>query len=156
MTAQQLSIPWLRALRRYVGFILLANVVWEVAHLPLYSLWHSSSPLQLASAAAHCTLGDVIIAIIALVLTLLAVGEPDWPRTGSLRIAGLSTLSGVLYTTFSEWLNIVIRTNWQYAPEMPVVPGLGVGLSPFLQWILVPPIAHWFAQQNVYCRRDSQ
>lgn len=146
--AHKLSNVWLPALGRYLGCILLGNLVWEFAHLPLYTLWQTSSPGQLASAVAHCTLGDVTIATMALVLTLVAVGDSDWPRSGSTRVAVLSTLAGVAYTIFSEWLNIVVKANWQYAPDMPIVPGLGVGLSPLLEWIIVPLMAHWFVQRR--------
>ncbi len=29
---------------------------------------------------------------------------------------------------------------WSYSAAMPVIPGLGVGLVPVLQWIVLPPL----------------
>jgi hypothetical protein len=50
---------------------------------------------------------------------------------------------GIGYTVFSEWLNVVIRAAWAYSEWMPVIPLFGhkIGLSPLLQWIVVPAVA---------------
>jgi len=48
---------------------------------------------------------------------------------------------GAAYTVFSEWLNVEIRRSWSYAASMPVVPFLGTGLTPLLQWLIVPGLA---------------
>lgn len=58
----------------------------------------------------------------------------------------LTIVFGVLYTIFSEWLNVVIRQTWAYAELMPVVPVIGTGLSPLLQWIAIPLAAFRFAR----------
>ena len=42
------------------------------------------------------------------------------------------------YTVFSEWLNVEIRRSWSYTAAMPVVRFLGTGLTPLLQWLIVP------------------
>ena len=48
---------------------------------------------------------------------------------------------GVAYTIFSEWLNVEIRRSWSYTAAMPVLPFLGTGLAPLLQWLIVPSLA---------------
>lgn len=139
---------WLKILRRYLAFVLLANLAWEFAHLPLYTIWATASRSELVFAVAHCTLGDIIIATIALVLSVLLLGDPRWPRAGYVRVATLTTGAGVIYTIFSEWLNLVVRASWAYAPEMPVIPLLGIGLSPLLQWLVLPPLGLWIARRG--------
>jgi len=62
---------------------------------------------------------------------------------------------GVGYTIFSEWLNIVVRQAWAYRDIMPVVPVLNVGLSPLLQWIVIPALAYVMALKPVG-RRNTQ
>ena len=64
-----------------------------------------------------------------------------WPARHFLRVAGLTIAGGVLYTIFSEWLNVSIRHSWNYSQAMPRLPVLGTGLAPFLQWIVVPLLA---------------
>ena len=75
---------WLAAIRRYLLLIAGANLVWEVAQLPFY-------------------------------------------------------------TIFSEWLNTSVRGSWTYSDLMPVVPVIGTGLAPLLQWCVVPTLAQWIA-----------
>ena len=52
-------------------------------------------------------------------------------------------------TVFSEWLNIEVRQAWAYRDAMPVIPVLGAGLSPVLQWIIVPLAGFWWALPRV-------
>lgn len=138
---------WLTAWRRYLGFVLVANLLWEIAQLPLYTIW--SRPLgEQILAAAHCTLGDVLIAMATLMFALIFAGDARWPAVGGKRVLIVTTLLGVAYTIFSEWLNIVIRQSWAYSDLMPRIPGLGTGLSPLLQWVLLPPLSLWFAYRR--------
>lgn len=139
---------WLATLRRYLAFVLLANLVWEFAHLPLYTIWDTAPPSKLVFAVAHCTLGDLIIATMALLLAALVAGDAAWPRARFWRVTLIATAFGVGYTVFSEWLNLVVRASWQYAPEMPVVPLVGIGLTPLMQWLILPPIGLWFASRR--------
>lgn len=48
---------------------------------------------------------------------------------------------GIGYTVYSEWVNTAVRKTWQYSNLMPTLPVLGTGLSPFIQWLIVPSIA---------------
>jgi len=51
-------------------------------------------------------------------------------------------------TILSEWLNVEIRRTWSYAAAMPVVPWLGTGLAPLLQWLVVPSLAFAITAQR--------
>ena len=52
---------------------------------------------------------------------------------------------GVGYTVFSEWLNIVVSEAWTYSEQMPIVPVIDAGLSPLMQWIVIPEAAFAWA-----------
>ncbi len=118
------------------------NLAWEVAQLPLYTLWREATPAFKAYAVVHCTIGDVLIGASALALALVLTGarSPQAWRWGA--IVALTVAIGVGYTIFSEWLNTVVRGGWAYAAAMPTVRigGLEVGLSPLAQWLVVPPL----------------
>lgn len=43
------------------------------------------------------------------------------------------------WTIWAEWHAVYITRAWAYGPSMPVTGGLG--LSPLLQWLALPPIA---------------
>jgi hypothetical protein len=116
------------------------NLVWEILHLPLYTIWASGTLESQAFAVLHCTAGDVLIAVSTLVPALLLVGDKTWPGTRFLPVLTMAVGLGLAYTIFSEWLNVVVRASWAYSTAMPVVPifGLRVGLSPTLQWLVIP------------------
>lgn len=137
------SPRWLRGLRSYLGMIAVGNLLWEGLQLPLYTIWRTGTVREQAFAIAHCTGGDVLIALSALTLALITVGDESWPGGRFRRVAGLALIFGLGYTAFSEWLNIVVRAAWSYSDWMPIVSiaGLNIGLSPLLQWIVVPGAA---------------
>ena len=55
--------------------------------------------------------------------------------------------TGLVITTFMEWLATDVLDRWQYAPNMPELPILGTGLLPILQWLTLPPLILWFVRQ---------
>lgn len=141
---------WLQALRRYAAFIVPAHLLWELGHLPLYTIWREGSPGEIVFAALHCTGGDALIAIATLTVALLLAGA-RWPiaRGAYWRVAAVTILLGVGYTAFSEWLNRDVRQAWAYSELMPVVPFFDTGLSPLLQWIVIPLGAFWWARRPI-------
>jgi hypothetical protein len=143
------AAAWLRVLRRYMAFVALANLVWEFAHLPLYTIWETGTPFALAFAALHCTGGDLLIALSSVMLALFLVGQSGWPARAHGRVVMLTIVFGLAYTAFSEWLNIEIREAWAYRDLMPVIPVIDAGLSPLLQWIVIPLVAFWWARRPV-------
>lgn len=146
--AHSLSRPECAALRAYGTTIVLVNLAWETAQLPLYTLWETGTSGEIAFAVLHCTVGDLLIASFALGLAILLSGGRHSIRR-PVRIGLLTVCLALAYTLFSEWLNTEIRQSWAYAPTMPVLPGLGTGLLPTAQWLLVPPLALWQAHRTL-------
>lgn len=144
---QQGESNWLRGLKVYLGVVAVANLVWEVLQLPLYTIWTTGTAHEIAFAVVHCTGGDVLIALSALTLALIAVGTKSWPADSHRWVMLVTLALGVGYTIFSEWLNVIVRSSWTYSPLMPVVPILNVGLSPLLQWTVVPFVALCLARK---------
>jgi hypothetical protein len=138
---------WPRALRVYLGTIALGDLAWEAAHLPLYTIWRTGTLGEKAFAVVHCTGGDLLIALACLALALVLAGEPAWPARAHRRVSVLTIGFGAAYTVFSEWLNVVVRQTWAYSDLMPIVPVIGTGLSPLLQWVAVPLLALHFARR---------
>lgn len=140
---------WIKCLRRYLLFVLAANLVWETLHLPLYTIWFEDSPGAIAFAVVHCTGGDLLIALSSVMLALILIGNGGWPLTRFGPVALLTVLFGVTYTIFSEWLNIVVRKSWAYSEYMPVIPVIDAGLSPVAQWIVIPAVGLWWSRRTV-------
>jgi hypothetical protein len=140
---------WLRALRVYLASVAAMNLTWEILHLPLYTIWRSGTLQSQAFAVLHCTAGDLLTATCALILALLVAGDRAWPHARFLAVLAVTVGLGVAYTIFSEWLNVVVRASWAYSTAMPIVPifGLRIGLSPILQWLVVPSASLMLARR---------
>jgi hypothetical protein len=117
------------------------NLLWERAHLPLYGVWTTGKIWTKTFAIVHCALGDVMIAGLALIAALVLVGSKAWPLERARVVLVLAVAFSVAYTIYSEWLNTTVRQSWAYSPLMPVLPLIGTGLSPLLQWLVVPSFA---------------
>lgn len=146
---QPSNVLWLPALRRYVAYVAGASLIWEILQLPLYTIWAEKPLAQVAFAVAHCTTGDLLVALSALGAALVLVGDGAWPAHGFGRVAGVAVTLGVLYTMYSEWLNVAVRGDWTYSALMPVLPIVGTGLAPFAQWLVIPIVGLWWVRQGV-------
>ena len=131
----------------YLPWLGVMNLVWEIAQLPLYTVWAEDSLPFIAFVVAHCTLGDLVIGTSSLAFALVATraGAVDgwkFPKVGLITV-----ITGVGYTVLSEWVNSVVRESWKYSALMPVMNfgGFEIGLAPLLQWLVIPPVALWLA-----------
>lgn len=136
-----MTTNWLSALRTYLAATASLDLLWETAHLPLYTLWRSGSFGDKAFAVFHCTLGDVLIASAALTAALVAAGERAWPDKRFVPVALLTLAIGLGYTVYSEYRNVEVLRSWGYTDWMPRLPPFGTGLTPVLQWTVVPSLA---------------
>jgi len=138
VTSAALSMTLIRNVAAWAGFAFALNLVWEIAQLPLYTIYSAGTPKEIAFALAHCTAGDVLIAVSSFLLGLIATRRSYWPMTRPLFGGAVATLSGLAYTAFSEWQNVYQTGSWSYAPAMPLL--FGIGVAPLLQWIVIPPL----------------
>ena len=134
---------------RYVPLLGALNLLWEIAHLPLYTLWNEGSPAFVAFAVIHCTLGDIAIGTLALLVALIATRARTVDTWRWRLVALFLVIPAVGYTALSEWINTIARGSWAYSALMPVVNlgGFEIGLSPLFQWIVVPSAAFWWARR---------
>lgn len=132
---------WLNSVRRYLLVSLLGHAVWEVAQLPLFTLWHEASPQQIAFATLHCLGGDLAIAASALAAGLAFIGRTGWPREGAWTVGVCVVAFGLAYTAWSEYSNAIIKRTWAYTDAMPLVPWTEIGATPIMQWLIVPVLA---------------
>lgn len=132
---------WAFIALRFAPLLAILNVVWEITQLPLYTIWYEAGWADIAFAVVHCTAGDVLIGVFSLMLALTATGAGPLAAWRTVRVAAVTIALSVSYTVFSEWMNTAVRDGWAYSHLMPLLPGLGTGLSPLLQWVVIPPLA---------------
>lgn len=115
----------------------LLNAIWEFGHSSLYTD-HGRGLWYVVWSRLHCSGGDVMILVITFWVVSLMARSRTWVTDDALWPRVLLVIGGLSYTVFSEWLNTTVRETWAYAESMPQV--FGFGLSPLLQWIVVPPV----------------
>ncbi len=143
---------WRPATVRYLSVLAVGNLAWEFAQMPLYTLWQTGSAWEVVFAAFHCTAGDVLIAGASLAASLLLFGA-GWPRTCFAQVAAAATVLGLGVTVLVEHI-ATAWGSWTYSERMPVLPGLGTGLAPLAQWVIVPLLA--FAAVRLQLRRKGR
>ena len=114
------------------------NLVWEIAHVRLYTLWYEADRMSIAWALVHCSLGDVAIALTLFALAGIALRQEDWPVFRPWAGGVIVVTGAMAFTAWSEWYNVYQAGNWGYTASMPVI--FGIGLTPLLQWLILPPL----------------
>jgi hypothetical protein len=90
------------------------------------------------------------------------MGPPDPTREGSFAPRGVRKLSdrvpgvtsvfvavGIILTVAFEYYYTNITLRWTYSDLMPLVPPFGTGLSPLLQWLVIPPLVVWLTRRHL-------
>ena len=132
----------------YLMVAAIGHLLWEADQLPLYTIWWDGTTREIVVAVMHCTGGDVLISTATLLIAAIMAGLCGWHLFGWRMVATVIAL-GVAYTILSEWLNVAVWRSWSYSLSMPLVPWLGTGLSPLLQWLLVPAVAFAVARLSL-------
>lgn len=130
-------------------FAFLLNFIWELWQLPLYARVASFSYWENLKGCTLATFGDVVIALSAFWLVAIAARSRLWILRPSLRQGLGFVFTGVAITIVLEALATGPLDRWSYAETMPTLLLVGTGLTPLLQWILLPPIIIFFTQRQL-------
>lgn len=128
--------PGIRALLALFGVAVGINYIWEMAQMPLYQ----NMPFDALSSWLICfraSLGDGVIVLAIWALGAAVYRRLDWfrpVRPGSLAIL---VLSGAAIAVAIE-IHALATDRWAYSDLMPLVPVFEVGLSPFVQLLVLP------------------
>jgi hypothetical protein len=116
----------------------LVNYPWELGQAPLYVEMD-----DLRVALWHCfiaALGDGVLVLAIFVAGAMVFRRADWFVRPGLRGYGVMLAAGLVIGVLVEWLGLHFLRRWAYAPRMPLIPGLGIGLVPVAQMLLLPPL----------------
>jgi len=78
-----------------------------------------------------------------------AARSREWILGPRPRDVAIFVQAGAIATVLLEWHATQVAGRWAYAPGMPVVPGLRVGILPLLQWMVLPPQVIWFVRRQL-------
>ena len=135
-----------RSIRRFTNMIFYLGLfsflffgIWEWMQSPFFTDI-SEDFNKIVLFRIHCTFGDILILFSSVTLLSIFKREIAWifhPRKMDyILITGM----GLFYTIFSEYINVQLLQRWKYSNLMPIVPGLRIGLTPIMQWLLLPSI----------------
>ena len=93
--------------------------------------------------AVHCifpSLGDGVIVLLTFTVGWAVLRRSDWFDRPGLSGYALMLFTGLVIAVVVEWVAVYFIDRWSYTASMPQLPGLGVGLSPVLQMLVLPPV----------------
>ena len=131
-------------------FALLLNFPWEILQVPLFVGMASAPYADAIMGCIQATLGDVLITLLGYGAVALATKNRRWLLAPSGGQVAAFIGVGLSITVLIEWLATNGRwvKSWAYSTSMPLLPGTGIGLTPLLQWIVVPLLVLWFVQRH--------
>ena len=104
----------------------------------------------------HCTWVDVILTLGSFWLVSLISRNRRWFLTLTrVNFAGF-IMAGVGYTFLSERLNVHIFQSWSYNESMPIIPWVKVGLTPILQWLIIPSVVILLLRTIFHYHHDEE
>ena len=124
----------------------LLNIPWELFQMPLFAEPPDLDYRLVVNVCTAASVADGVIMIIAFWAASFVMKSRQWFHAPTAR-PYLTYLGAGLAITILIEIAATQSGAWNYGPLMPVV--LGVGLSPFFQWVFLPPLTLWFTQRQL-------
>lgn len=113
----------------------LLNFIWEVIQIPLYK-GSSFTPKHIAFCALGA-LADVIMVLLLYLGLAFIFRTPFWIQDVRWQRVIILILIGATGAILSEMRHLSVG-SWAYADSMPIIPVVKVGISPVLQFMILP------------------
>ena len=114
------------------------NLVWELAQAPLYIGMNDFR--QSWRVCLLATLGDGLLLLLIFAVGWLVLRRWDWFVRPGVRGYALMIVTGMVIAVSIELAAVYVMERWEYTKQMPLVPGLGIGLTPVAQMLVLPPL----------------
>ena len=124
-----------------VGYTFMLHTLWENVQGPLY--FGYQTPAQWVPMALYGTAGDVMYTFLVYWLYRWWIGSRSLVARDFMLLAGIGFVLAIGIELKAMYFEL-----WSYAPTMPLIPLLNVGLSPILQMTLLLPPTVWLANTN--------
>ena len=135
-----------RAFKRFILLVIVIsyflNLIWELLHIPLYE--SSVLPNNHMILCMLASLADVIMVLLLYFGLAIVYKDPLWLKTLSRTRVLITMMVGAMGAILSETRHIAAG-NWAYTGSMPILPIVGVGLTPVLQFIILPVLIYYLS-----------
>lgn len=136
----------------------LGHFAWEILQAPLLSSLSQTDHIAGIYICLKATMGDLAIALAAFWCAAVLGRSRKWFIHPSRRALAVFFAVGLLLTIGLEFVHTEITGRWAYDGLMPLLPVVGTGLTPILQWIFVPLLVLWYLRRldaNICASRRS-
>ena len=130
-------------------FSFLGHFVWEFIQVPTYTGMTEMAHWEAIRLCLSATFGDVGFALTAFWIASAAARSRDWILRPTRVPAAIFVAVGIILTIGFEYYSTNISLRWTYSELMPLVPPFGTGLSPLLQWLVIPPLVVWLTRRHL-------
>ncbi|MCP3055579.1 hypothetical protein [Aurantimonas marianensis] len=125
------------------------HFIWEFLQIPTFEGMAELRHWEGVKICTYATVGDVGIALAAFWITSLAARTRHWICHKKAWQLLVFLIVGIVITIGLEFYYVEISNRWSYSELMPLVPPFGTGLSPLLQWIVVPLLVVELTRRNL-------
>ncbi len=122
----------------YVAAVLV-NFLWEVPQMALYEWWGASWSVGLL-VCFQAALGDGLLVLALYGLGYAFFRRREWILQPGVAGYSLLVLAGMVIAVAIE-MQALAWGRWAYNARMPIIPGIGVGLIPVVQMMMLPLLA---------------
>ena len=132
---------------------LLLNLIWELVQMPLYK--GSSYSIE---QIAFCTLASVADALMVLLLyfgVAVIFRSPLWIQHLKWQQITLVILIGGTGAVLAEMWHLS-SGSWAYDNSMPIIPFVNVGISPVLQFMILPLLIYFLSFYRLKNARENK
>ena len=118
----------------------LLNFAWELLHLPLYK--DAAYDIQHIAFCALASVADALMVLLLYLCFALINKKPFWVQGMGFRKVFILMIIGGIGAIIAEIAHTAAG-NWTYADSMPMLPFVNAGLSPVLQFFLLPALIYY-------------
>ncbi len=121
-------------------FAFLLNFAWEIIQIPLYK--SNVYDIQHISFCALASVADVIMVLLIYFGFALVYKNAFWIKNINIQRALLLILTGGIGAILLEMRHLS-EGDWAYNSSMPIIPVVNAGISPVLQFMLLPLLIYY-------------
>ena len=114
------------------------NYPWELAQAPLFVGFTDFNAIWW-----HCfvaSLGDGVLVLLIFAIGWRVSRRRNWFEHPGASGYAVMLVSGLTIAVAVEWIAVQLLQRWNYAPAMPLLPVLDIGIVPVAQMLVLPAL----------------
>jgi len=128
----------------------LLNFAWELIQIPLYK--NSAYNINHVAFCALASLADVLMVLLLYFGLALIFKNPFWIKPLKFHRLVIVVLIGGSGAILSEMRHLLLG-SWAYDNSMPLIPVVNVGISPVLQFMILPLLIYFLSFNSLKIKR---